>query len=433
MSTGQPREAAGIPTGGRFAPTRRPEAVGVELVDDEAWPAIDYEELEWVSSDTSFFPASRRVRAAGHGPYRAAVLPPIASVAQVPLPPEVATEAADAAVEVARFDAELGGEIAPFAAILLRTESMASSKIEHLTASVRAIAAAEVGDRSRRNASLIVANTHAMTAAVELADHLDEASILAMHRALMEDEHPEWAGRWRTEQVWIGGSDYSPHLADFVPPHHGRVPASIADLVAFMSRSDIPPLVQAAVAHAQFESIHPFPDGNGRVGRALVHALLRSKGLTRNITVPISAGLLTDTDAYFAALDAYHDGDPAPIVLRFSEASFSAIDNGRQLVRDIRDVRQRWDEVIEARRGATPHALADLLVRQPVVDSPFVQRELGVSAQNVNLAIRRLVEAGVLSEIGKAERNRKWEAREVLVALDAFAARAGRRAAGTAR
>ncbi len=218
-----------------------------------------------------------------------------------------------------------------------------------------------------------------------------------------------------------------------MPPHHGRVPASIADLVAFMSRSDIPPLVQAAVAHAQFESIHPFPDGNGRVGRALVHALLRSKGLTRNITVPVSAGLLTNTDAYFAALDAYHDGDPAPIVLRFSGASLSAIDNGRQLVRDLRGVRRRWDEVVEARRGSTPHALAHLLVRQPVVDSPFVQRELGVSAQNVNLAIRRLVEAGVLSEIGRAERNRKWEAREVLVALDAFAARAGRRAGGAAR
>lgn len=427
MSTGQPREPTGIPSGGRVAPTRLSEAKGVELVDGEAWPAITYEELEWVSSDASFLPASRRVRAASHGPYRAAVLPPIASVAQVPLPHEVATEAADAAAEVARFDAELGGEIAPFAAVLLRTESVASSKIEHLTASVRAIASAEVGDRSRRNASLIVANTHAMTAAVELAGHLDEASILAMHRVLMGDEHPEWAGRWRIEQVWVGGSDYSPHLADFVPPHFGRVPAAIADLVAFMSRSDIPPLVQAAVAHAQFESIHPFPDGNGRVGRALVHALLRSKGLTRNITVPVSAGLLTNTDAYFAALDAYHDGDPSPIVLRFSEASFSAIDNGRELVGDLRGVRRRWDEVIGARRGSTPRALADLLVRQPVADSPFVQRELGVSAQNVNLAIRRLVEAGVLSEIGKAERNRKWEAREVLVALDAFAARAGRR------
>ncbi len=401
--------------------------MGVELGDDGVWPAVDHEELEWRSSDTSFIPASRRVRSASSGPYRAAVLPPIASVAQVPLPHEIATEAVDAAAEIARFDAELGGEIAPFAAILLRTEAAASSKIEHLTASVRSIALAEIGDRSRRNASSIVANTHAMTAAVELADHLDEASILAMHRALMEEEHPEWAGRWRTEQVWIGGSDYSPHLAVFVPPHHGRVSGAICDLVAFMSRNDIPPLVQATVAHAQFESIHPFPDGNGRVGRALVHAMLRSKGLTRNITVPVSAGLLTDTDAYFAALDAYHEGDPAPIVLSFSEAAFAAIDNGRKLVRDLHDVRRRWDEVIVARRGSTPRALAELLVRQPVVDSPFIQRELKVSAQNVNLAIRRLVGAGVLNEIGSAERNRKWEARDVLVALDAFAARAGRR------
>ena len=194
-----------------------------------------------------------------------------------------------------------------------------------------------------------------------------------------------------------------------------------------MSRNDIPPLVQAAVAHAQFESIHPFPDGNGRVGRALVHALLRSKGLTRNITVPVSAGLLTDTDAYFAALDAFHEGDQARIVLRFSEASFSAIDNGRRLIHDLRGVRRRWNGVIDARKGSAPHGLADLLVRQPVVNSPFVQRELKVSAQNVDLAIRRLVDAGVLHQIGSAQRNRKWEPREVLAALDAFAARAGRR------
>ncbi len=102
-------------------------------------------------------------------------------------------------------------------------------------------------------------------------------------------------------------------------PH--RVPAAIDDLMAFAARDDVPLLAQIAVAHAQFETIHPFTDGNGRTGRALVQAMLRNKGLTRQVTVPVSAGLLADTDGYIAALTAYRDGDAAPIVERFAEAS----------------------------------------------------------------------------------------------------------------
>jgi Fic/DOC family len=95
---------------------------------------------------------------------------------------------------------------------------------------------------------------------------------------LLRGSQPEHAGKWRDQPVWIGGGDLSPHNADFVPPHHSRVEPAIADLVRFMDRDDMPPLVQAAIAHAQFETIHPFPDGNGRTGRALVQSLLRGKG-----------------------------------------------------------------------------------------------------------------------------------------------------------
>ena len=111
------------------------------------------------------------------------------------------------------------------------------------------------------------------------------------------------AGRWRDEQVWIGGDSFGPHDAEFVPPHHARVPALMADLIKFTSRADLPLLSQAAIAHAQFETVHPFADGNGRTGRALIHAMLRGHRLTRNVTVPVSAGLLTDTRSYFRQPD----------------------------------------------------------------------------------------------------------------------------------
>ena len=76
----------------------------------------------------------------------------------------------------------------------------------------------------------------------------------------------------------------------------------MADLMLFLQRDDIPVLLQCALAHAQFETIHPFADGNGRTGRALIHAILRNKGLASHIVPPVSAGPLHETDQYFAAL-----------------------------------------------------------------------------------------------------------------------------------
>src|SRR5690606_7956412 len=126
----------------------------------------------------------------------AAVPPPIAE-RPVVLPPDVGALVDDAGAEVARFDAELGHEIAPFAAVLLRSESAASSKIENLTASARAIAEAELQPQPRRNAALVVSNERAMTAAITLAERIDPEAILAMHAALLQRSRPDIAGRWR--------------------------------------------------------------------------------------------------------------------------------------------------------------------------------------------------------------------------------------------
>lgn len=392
---------------------------------DPGWPLVATEDLRWQPAATLALPSGQARRQAG--PYRAAIAPEIATVADVPLSAETRSLITEAATEIARFDTEVGADLAPFSTILLRTESVASSRIENLTASAKAIALAELGDTNRANATVIVANTTAMQAAIALADRLDGDAILAMHRALLGTTEPEWAGKWRAVQNWIGGSDWSPHGAMFVPPHPDRVPAAIHDLERFLARDDLPALVQAAVAHAQFETIHPFPDGNGRTGRALVHSLLRGKRLTRKVTVPVSAGLLADTSTYFDALTAYRDGDPEPIVERVASASFAAINNGRTLVDDLHALRAGWDDAISARGGASAWRLADLLLSQPVVDSPLVQRQLAVTAPAALRAIEQLVDAGVLTKISGRQRYRRYSAPQVLEALDAFAVRASRR------
>lgn len=392
------------------------------------WPGLGWEEHPWVSRLPDDH-VSARVRARHQGPYRSAVVPLIADRVPV-LPVRVAALADDASAEIARFDAELGAEVAPFASVLLRSESASSSRIENLTSGAKAIALAELGSTEKRNAAEIVGNVAAMRAALNLADRLDESAVLAMHEALMAGHAPRIGGRWRAEQVWIGGDSYGPHEASFVPPHHDHVPALIADLLRFAARGDLPVLSQAAIAHAQFETIHPFPDGNGRTGRALVHAMLRGHGLTRNVTVPVSAGLLTDTAAYFTALDAYRAGDLAPIVERFAAASLAAITNGRELADDLRAIRSGWADRLSVRRDAQAWRLVDLLLRQPVVDARVVASELGISSQNAQRTIAPLARAGILTEFTGFARNRLWQASDVLNALDDFAARAGRRTAG---
>jgi Fic family protein len=394
---------------------------------DLRWPSVDWEERAWVPTIAPDL-VSASVRRRHAGPYRAAMVPLIADLPMA-LSNEVVTLSEEASVEVARFDAELGAEVAPFSSVLLRSESASSSMIENLTSGSKAIALAELGSRDKRNATEIVGNVDAMRAALELADRLDSAAILAMHTALMRGHRPDIAGRWRQEQVWIGGDSFGPHGAMFVPPHHEHVPALVEDLIAFARRTDLPLLAQAAVAHAQFETIHPFADGNGRTGRALIHAMLRGHDLTRNVTVPVSAGLLTDTAGYFAALTAYRAGDLASIVSTLAEASFSATANGRELAAELRTIRAGWDKRIDARRGAAAWRVADLLLRQPVVDAAVVATELRLASQNAQRAIIPLVDAGVLDEFTGFHRNRMWQSREVLSALDAFAARAGRRRA----
>jgi Fic family protein len=349
------------------------------------------------------------------------------------IPSAIATEAEDALVEISHFDGELAnslpradGELAPLAVVLLRTESASSSQIEGVTAGAKALAIATLNESSGQNARMVAANVEAMQRAIALADDLSTDSILAAHRALMHGQAYAGPGRLRDGQVWIGGGP-TPHTATFVPPRSERVPALMDDLVAFCNRTDIPVLTQVSIAHAQFETIHPFNDGNGRTGRTLVHAMLRRSGVTRRLTVPVSAGLLTDTEAYFAALGSYRDGDPAPIITQFSRASFAAVGNGRHLVTDLTEIYAGWQHDLPSRQGSAARRLLPHLLSQPAVAVKHIQQHLGVSQPAAQRAVDQLVEAGILKQISTGKRDRAWIARDVITALDNFATRSGRR------
>lgn len=393
--------------------------------------AVAWETLAWEPGHNAF-PVNRAERTATRSTYDAAI-PARIGAAHVELTPEVLAASDDARAEISRFDAELthllpGTEIAPLAAVLLRTESASSSQIENITARAKALALAEIGVANfGSNAKLVAANVDAMQRAIDLAEVVTPASILAIHEALMRGQSHAEPGSFRTEQVWIGGGSASPHTAMFVPPHHTRVEAAVGDLCEFIARTDVPLLPQAAIAHAQFETIHPFSDGNGRTGRALVHAMLRLGGATTRSTIPVSAGLLSDTRSYFEALTDFRNGDASPIVARFADATLAAIGNGRQLAQDLVAVHDRWGEAITARKSATVWRVLPVLLSQPAVTSNLIQEATGLSQPAADNVISQLRAAGIVTKAAGVQRYTVWVADDVTKALDDFADRARRR------
>ena len=399
------------------------------------FPALGKEDHIWQAEPDAPY-ASRRALASAHGPYQSSLTPRIADV-QLDLPAGMSADLAESEAALGQFDQYarlvLGAEnpaIGPMSSILLRTESTSSSQIENLTVGARQLALAEIGQGRSENAGVVTANVRAMEAALRLADKLDEESILAMHRELLSGQRgwEEHAGKYRDGLVWVGTSALTPRGASHIAPQKEHVPGAMADLVAFMRRSDLPVIAQAAIAHAQFETIHPFSDGNGRTGRALVHSLLRAKGVMRSTTAPISAGLLRNTDAYFGALTSFREGDAGPIITSFTDASLFAASSGTKLVDDLAgQVDEARERLSGLRSDAASWKVLPHLVENPVVNAPLLIRKLGMNEVTAQRALEQLVSRGVLVERSGLQRKRIYQHDGILNVLDVYAQQLHRR------
>jgi Fic family protein len=391
-----------------------------------SWPAVEWETRPWE-------PSGRPPRADRLFRTFEAAVPPFIAELDVRLGGAAAARAEEAAAEIARLDAQSSGVLTDLAGALLRSESVASSKIERLDATSRDLAIASLRRGNRRSeATLVLRNVDAMQQALRAADSgrpFSVDDILAMHGVLLRDDphEAESAGKVRTEQNWIGGSDFSRRDALFVPPTHGRVPALLDDLAVFMNRTDLPALPQAMITHAQFETIHPFTEGNGRTGRALIHSVVRRRGLARSVAVPTSAALLADTDAYFESLGAYRAGDLDGFIAHVASAALRAAREAHALASELAQIRSRWTDAVGPRPGSVAAAILDLLRRQPVIDADAVSLVATVNKSSLYRTIDVLVAADVLVEVTGDRRHRIWVAHELLDAVDAFTARLGKR------
>jgi len=390
--------------------------------------------LKWHSEGVTGLPRRDRLGC----DYDAYIPDPLSS-RSVLLDGSVAADVAEAETSIARLNSEVKAlaDTEVLARLLLRAESVASSRIEGLEVGGRRLLRAEVeqqlGEVTRDvTAKEVLGNVDAMRWGIEVASHESEVTvdlILEIHRRLLLGTHMEQhGGRLRTQQNWIGGSSYNPCSATYIPPPHEAVKALLEDLCSFCNHQNLPAVVQAAMAHAQFETIHPFVDGNGRTGRVLIHIILRRRGLAPRIIPPVSLILATWARDYVDALNATryigpsdskvaHEGINRWIGL-FSTACRRAADDATAFEDRTRSIQMEWRNRLGAVRNKSA---LDLLIQTlpgaPILTVNGASEVIGRSFQATNEAMVRLLEADIVRQINLGRRNRAFEAPEV---IDAF-------------
>jgi Fic family protein len=360
----------------------------------------------------------------------------------VALSSQTAADVADAERAIAVLDAEAAtlADTEALARILLRAESVASSRIEGLEVGARRLLRAEAAiglgaETSDVTATEVLGNIDAMAAAVKSINPGEPITLnllLDFHRRLLAGTRlGAHAGAIREEQNWIGGSSYNPCSAAFVPPPPEYVRDLLNDLCQFCNTDDIPAVAQAAIAHAQFETIHPFVDGNGRTGRALIHLVLRRRGLATRVLPPVSLVLATWADDYVLGLDATRYRGPASSaaardgtdlwVGRFAAACSRAVVDAESFEERTRQLQRSWREQLGSVRASSA---TDVLLRRlpgaPILTVASAARLTSRSFPAANDAITRLAGAGILRQITVGRRNRAFEAPDVIEAFTAL-------------
>lgn len=375
----------------------------------------------WQWNPALYAPARYR-RACG---YDAFIPDPIGEL-RVDLPGDVAGTVSEAEKAIADLNRKAGAELAPLARLLLRTESIASSKVEGMQVDARTLARAEVNQETGRRvgpeAAEILANIDAMQFAIERASAAEEIRIpdvVDIHKLLLSRAgNSEIAGRTRESQNWIGGNDYNPCGADFVPPPPEEVDRLLDDLTRFCNDETLPPLVQAAIAHAQFETIHPFDDGNGRTGRALVQVIFRRRGLAPAFVPPVSVVLAREKDRYIRGLILFREDRVHEWLEMFAVAASQAAGLAERYTARVADLREAWRDQLrhhsKPRADAAAWAVIDVLPAHPIITVPVAVAATKRTKPAVTNAVEDLERAGVLRRLTESARNRAWEAEGLL-------------------
>lgn len=364
--------------------------------------------------------------------FRAFIPDPIAEIDPV-VPFQTATAASEAERAIRELNDRAGTSgLEAIGPLLLRSEAVASSRIEGYQVSSLNLARALVDPRAAKgSARTVAANVGAMEKAIARAGDpspITVDDIEAIHATLMASEPDATPGRIREVQNWLGGRLDSPLDAAFVPPPPEEVRSLLQDVAVFLGRDDVPPLAQAAIVHAQFETIHPYIDGNGRVGRCLIHVVLRRTGVAPRFVPPVSIIMAAHPTSYVRGLIDFREGRIAQWVESFSNACGIAAAHAANLADDVAALQREWlQRAGRPRADSAAAKLIALLPAQPIVSAPTVRTGIGTSQQQALAGLKALANAGVVRQISEGTYDRQFAATELFDLVTAYEERiAGR-------
>ncbi|MBV7433213.1 Fic family protein [Dermabacteraceae bacterium TAE3-ERU5] len=397
-----------------------------------------YEERTWEGNLSA--PGKRNRRA---GTYRAFIPTALSEVGA--FPPDLARRAARIEKRFRNLDESGFGGFESLSRFLLRSEAVASSRIEGLQVGAKRLATAELvheasgGGREPDEPYEVIRGISALKHAATTLAELEVTEVGDLEAAQMElvGQGVDWAGV-RSIQNWVGGSDHHPLDAEYIPPPPEELPALLEDLLGYLDGAAHGALIQAALVHAQFETIHPFADGNGRIGRALIHTVLIRRGLSRSASLPISVALRTRGEEYVAGLSAFRaEGESNSQAVRegrarwlevFLAACEVALEKADALKAEVNQLHGEWAEQHLAywarekaatssrsapREDAGAVRLRKVLHELPVLTVERVGEYLGLGRTAANAACNELADAQILTAISISRGIHGWYQRDL--------------------
>jgi Fic family protein len=382
------------------------------------FPFVTYEKRQFNIDETTYI--SRTKRNIIKEPYDSALIKDLSNF-DIQLTNRTNNLLLETIETLSKLDGYVKDKLVAFPMLLLRTEALSSSQIEHYTASNRNVALAQLNKKKTTETKIIQSNLEALIESVSNHKRFDLNFIIDVHHKLMENQ-PLISVESGVRKVvnWIGTSNQYPHRADYVPPHPDHLNLYLQQFISFINRTDIHPLVIAAFSHAYFEIIHPFTDGNGRVGRILIQVLLNKSDFLENVYIPFSVGLVKHSTQYVHALNAFKEGDYEPIIELIFQSALDIVPKIYQSIEEMIELKSKWSNKINARKDALVWKILDDLLVQPVLDVRYLIDKYKANDQAVRNNIEILLKAGIISKIGNEKRDVTYECREILDVLDHF-------------
>lgn len=374
---------------------------------------VTYEKLYYNFSESLYY-VSRKNKELMKEPYSSALIKDLNNY-DFTLNKDIQELLNDTVEELSKLDGYIKDKLNGFPNVLLRTEALSSTQIENYSASNKNIAIAQISKSNNKEANIIKNNLDSLLLGVNNYE-INKEMLVELNGLLLNDENV----KIRDEINWIGRGNSLPQNADYVPPHPKHLEQYLNEFIKFSNKRDYHPLIHASLIHAYFELIHPFMDGNGRVGRILIQIILKRSNFLENIFVPISLGILKNYDDYIDSLNDFKEGNFETIIEVILNSSLEVTPKIYSVIEELLLLKEKWSNNIKLRKDSFSWTILDELITQPVISVNYLKEKYNVNDQAIRNNILSLENYNVLTKVNNSKRNVLYQSKEVLDIIDKF-------------